>query len=66
MGNNPAHSSSLPREICQAGLGGEHVSAADPAIVGTGVTVLIVAMVMYVVDWIADQRREKRLNGATK
>ena len=41
------------------------MSAIDPAIVGTSITVLLVAMVMYVVDWIADQRerRQKYQNG---
>jgi len=39
------------------------MSVVDPAVTATGITVLIVVMIMYLVDWIADQRREKRLNG---
>jgi len=41
------------------------MSVVDPAITATSLTVLLVVMVMYVVDWIADQRREKR-NGNGK
>jgi len=47
------------------------MSVVDPVVTATSVTVLVVTMVMYVVDFIADQRREsrnhkERMNGDSK
>lgn len=42
------------------------MSQVDPAVTGAGITAIFTTVIMYVVDWIADQRERRdriRLNG---
>lgn len=39
---------------------GVRILSVPTEVMTTGVTVLIVTMIMYVVDWIADQRERRR------